>query len=139
MLGTIIGRSMTAKAFAHLNRRDVDAFMTGVADDAVWHYPGNLSVSGDIRGKDAIREQFNKIFDLFPEISFNVKNIYMKDIFAFGASNIASVEFEVVGTRKDGFKYRNDYMTVIQIKGGKAVRMQEFPFDYDSLKSAWGE
>jgi ketosteroid isomerase-like protein len=80
-----------------------------------------------------------KLFSLFPERKFTVKNIYMKDIFAFGASNSAAVEFDLEAKLQDGSPYSNSYVILIHIKGGKAVRSKEFPYDFDAVKVALGE
>jgi len=139
MIGTLIGRFMTRRAFEAFNRRDLDAFLSGWSDDGVYHYPGNLSVSGEKRGKAAIRELFELLFRKFPEMKLNVRRIYMKDIFALGPSNCAAVEFDAEGVRDDGYKYRNSYVVLLTIKGGKVVEGREFAFDYDKFREAWGE
>ena len=139
MLGTIIARQVTRKGFEHLNNGNFEAFLKTVADDAVMQFPGNLSISGEFKGKQAIREWITNIFSLFSEYSLFVKNIYMKDIFAFGPSNSAAVEFGIDAKLRDGSPYHNSYVILLQIKGGKMVRSQEFPYDFDAVKKAVGE
>ena len=139
MLGTLIARLMTRKAFEAFNRRDLDAFLAGWTEDGVYHYPGNLSVSGAKRGKPAIREFFEHMFKRFPELKLNVKHIYMKDICAFGPSNNVAVEFDAEGTRDDGYKYQNSYVVLLTVKGGKVVEGREFVYDYEKFREAWGE
>jgi ketosteroid isomerase-like protein len=139
MIGTIIARHMTGKIFDHLNNGDIDAFLSTLSKDAVLEFPGNLSISGEHKGHQAIRAWMEKLFSLFPERKFTVKNIYMKDIFAFGASNSAAVEFDLEAKLQDGSPYSNSYVILIHIKGGKAVRSKEFPYDFDAVKVALGE
>ena len=139
MLGTIIARYMTRKIFDHLNNGDIDAFLSTIANDAVIEFPGNLSISGEYKGHQAIREWIGKILDLYPERRFTVKNIYMKDIFAFGPSNSAAVEFDLEATLQNGSPYKNTYVILIHIKGGKMVRSQEFPYDFEAIRRALGE
>lgn len=139
MIGTLIGRMMTRKAFEAFNRRDLDAFLSGWTEDGVFHYPGNLSVSGEKRGKAAIRDFFEMFFRKFPEMKLHVKRVYMKDIFALGPSNSVAVEFDAEGTRDDGYKSTNSYVTLLTIKGGKVVEGREFVYDYDRFREAWGE
>lgn len=139
MLGTLITRSMVRKAFACLNQRDIEAFLFYWADDAVYHYPGKLSVSGRIEGKEAIRTWFSRLLALYPELVFRVISMYVKDIFSLTPSNSVAVESRIEGVRRDGFKYVNTYVTLIHIKGGKVVLAQDFPFDFDAAKEGWGE
>ena len=130
---------MTRRAFDAFNRRDLDAFLAGWTEDGVYHYPGNLSVSGEKRGKQAIREFFEMMFRKFPEMKITIENIYMKDIFAFGPSNSVAVEFHWEGTRDDGRNFDNKYVLLLHLKGGKVVEGREFCFDYDRNREAWGE
>ena len=139
MIGTVIARYLTKKAFDHLNNKDIEAFLSIAADDVVMHFPGDLPISGQYRGKQAIREWLGKLFGLFSEYRFTVKNIYMKDICAFGPSNSAAVEFDLEGKLKSGTPYKNSYVLLIHIKGGKVVRSQEFPYDFEKVKAAWEE
>ena len=139
MLGTIIARSVSRKIFDHLNNGDMDAFLKTVAEDAVLEFPGNLSISGQYKGHQAIREWMENIFSLYLEYKFTVKNVYMKDIFAFGPSNIAAVEYDMEAKLKDGSPYKNSFMILIDIKGGKAVRSRQFPLDFDLIRKSLGE
>jgi ketosteroid isomerase-like protein len=139
MIGAIISRMVTARAFNNLNKGDLEAFLSTMSDDAVYHYPGNLTVSGRIEGKDAIRTFMQKLMGLFSSAEFNVKNIYVQNIFAMGPSNNVMVEFDVDGTLKDGSAYKNSYALALEIKGGKAVSAREFAFDFDAVNKAWGE
>ncbi len=137
MIGTIIARHMLRRGFDHLNNGDIEAFLKSVADDAVIHYPGNLPISGKHRGKAAIREWFRTLFSLFSEYRFTVKNIYMKDVFAFGPSNSAALEFDFEATSINGSPYKNTILIVIHLNNAKVVAWQEFIFDYEAAKVAW--
>ncbi len=139
MLGTIIARYMTRKSFGHLNNGDIDAFLKTVAEDAVLEFPGNLSISGETKGKQAIGEWLKNIFGRFSEYTLTVNNIYMKDIFAFGPSNSAAVEFSIEATLQNGSPYKNTYVILLDLKGGKMVRSKEFPYDFEAIRRALGE
>ena len=139
MLGTIIARHVSRKIFDHLNNGDMDAFLKTVSEDAVLEFPGNLSISGQYKGHQAIRAWMENIFSLYLEYKFTVKNVYMKDIFAFGPSNIAAVEYDMEAKLQNGSPYKNSFVILIYIKGGKAVRSRQFPFDFDAVRESLGE
>ena len=139
MLGTIIARHVSRKIFDHLNNGDMDAFLKTVSEDAVLEFPGNLSISGEYKGHQAIREWMEKVLGMYSEYKFTVNNVYMKDIFAFGPSNIAAVEFDLEATLQNGSPYKNSFVILIYIKGGKAVRSRQFPFDFDAVRESLGE
>jgi len=139
MIGAAIAKTLSRKAFDCLNKKDVEGFLAHWHDDAVFHYPGQLSVSGDIKGKDAIRTWFKNLFEHFPTISFKVNGIYVRDIFAMSPSNAVAVEFDVKATLADGSDYINNYVVLLRIKGGKTVDVREFTFDYETFRRGWGE
>jgi len=65
MIGAIIGKKMVRSQYDRLNRGDIETFMAGIADDATFIYPGNVSVGGEIKGKKAIDEWFHKLMEGF--------------------------------------------------------------------------
>ena len=99
MIGAIVAKRKASSGFNALNRHDINAFMNTWAEDATYIFPGNLSISGETKGKEAIREVFRKFLERFPLINFNVKNIFIQNIFALGSTNIVAAEW--------GLKYKN--------------------------------
>ncbi len=51
MIGAVIAKKKMRSAFAYLNRRDLPAFLANVTEDSTYIVPGNISVSGTIKGK----------------------------------------------------------------------------------------
>ena len=139
MLGTIIGKNLVRSQYARLNRRDIQTFLAGIGEDATFMYPGNLSVSGEIRGKKAIEEWFHKYMEHFPKINITPKNIFVTNVFALGSTNIFAVEWDENSTNRDGKDFKFSGVTVIEVKKGKATRIREYLFDTDKLNMAWGE
>jgi ketosteroid isomerase-like protein len=64
MIGAIIGKRKVRSQYDYLNRHAIKAFMAGFAKDATFVYPGNVSASGEIKGKKAIEKWFHSIKDL---------------------------------------------------------------------------
>ncbi|MFC1770041.1 nuclear transport factor 2 family protein [Nitrospirota bacterium] len=137
MIGAVISKVMAGKAFDHLNKGDLEAFLSTMSDDAVYHYPGSGSVLKKIEGKAAIREFMQELMGLFSAVKFDVKGIYVKNIFGMGPSNSVMMEFDVDGTLKNGSSYNNSYAIMLDIKGGKAVTAREFVYDFDAANKAW--
>ena len=54
MIGALIAKRKTASAYKSLNSRDISRFLAGWHDEATWIYPGDLSVSGEFKGKKSI-------------------------------------------------------------------------------------
>ena len=58
---------------------------------------------------------------------------------ALGSTNIFAVEWDENLTNRDGKDFQFSGVTVIEVKKGKATRIQEYVYDADILKKAWGE
>lgn len=66
---------LVAKAYAALNRRDLDGFMSAFADDAVLH-----GADGQIEGKDAILAVIRQLIELSEDsLEIDVHDILAND------------------------------------------------------------
>ena len=139
MIGAIIAKRKTSSVYASLNRRDLSKSLANWAADATFVYPGSISVSGKIEGKKAIEEWFKKFLEQFPKVNITVKNVYIQNIFALGATNVVAVEWDEAVTNREGRSFQYSGVTIINIKRGKATSVREYIFDNEVLKKAWGE
>lgn len=139
MFGTLMVRYKVPQVFECLNRRDVEGFLQNWTDDGVFYYPGDLPISGEVRGKETIGRWFTNVFEQFPEIRFIVRDLYIRDGFSFTGNNSVAVRLDVEGRNRHGREYKVHYMTLIHLRGGKAYRAQDFPFNYEAIKEAWRE
>jgi ketosteroid isomerase-like protein len=139
MIGAIILKVALRGAMDDLNKRRKDKIIASYADDAVITYPGKMSVSGTRKGKAAVQEFFDRYFDQFPEEQCIARESYIKNILALGMSNTIAMHFEKRVTNKQGRVYDNSGITVLKIRGGKVVQMQDFYFDVEKLQEMWGE
>ena len=139
MIGAIIATSKARSGFDSLSGHNLEKFMADWADDAMFIYPGNLSISGEIKGKEAIQEWFKKFIEQFPISSFNLKNICVQNIFALGGTNTLAIEWDVKLTNREGNEFENSGVTIICLKGRKAVLVRDYISDLEVTKKAWGE
>jgi len=139
MIGAIIGKKMIHSQYSRLNRGEIDAFLFGFADNATFIYPSNVSVGGEIKGKKAIDEWFHRLMEHYTKINITLKNIFVTNVLALGATNIFAVEWDEIATNRGGEDFKFSGVTVIDIERGKAMRIQEYVFEPDILKKAWGE
>ena len=139
MIGAVIAKRRAGAAFNALNRHDLAKSMAGWAEDATFTYPGNVSMSGETKGRKAIEAWFSKMMEQFPKIDFSVKEVFVSNIFAFGATNTVAVEWEIALTNREGKDLRNSGVTTIRVKGGKVVAVRDYLFNTDILKEGWGE
>ena len=102
-------------------------------------YPGKMSVSGTRKGKAAVKEFFDKYFDQFIDEHCEVRETYIKNIFALGLTNTIAIRFHTKRTNKGGKTLENTGITALKIKGGKVIELQDFYFDVEKLQEMWGE
>jgi ketosteroid isomerase-like protein len=116
MIGALIAKSKVTSSYDLLNNRDIKTFLATWRDDATWIYPGDISASGEYKGKQAIEEWFQKFLDQFPTINFTTKNVCVKNILDFVGTNVVTVEFVEDNINKAGKK--------VQFRGGDCYHPQ---------------
>jgi ketosteroid isomerase-like protein len=139
MIGTLIARSKIRSGFNSLNQHRMNEFVKDWADDATFIYPGNVSVSGEFKGKKAIEEWFQKFMEQCPHISFTIKHICFQNIFDMTGTNHVAVEWDVELTNKDGKELKNSGVTTLELKMGKAILVRDYIVDLEAVKKEWGE
>jgi len=126
VIGAVILKLALRGAMDDLNNRRKDKIIGNYADDAVIIYPGKMSVSGTRKGKAAVKEFFDKYFDQFIDEHCEVRETYIKNIFALGLTNTIAIRFHTKRTNKGGKTLENTGITALKIKGGKVVELQDF-------------
>lgn len=139
MIGAFIVKKKVSSSFDALNRRNVSAFLSDWKDDCTFNYPGNIAVSGSIRGKKSIEIWFKNFMEQFPKIKFTVKNICVENIIDFVGTNVVAAHWDLDQTNRDGKLIHNSGVTVINIKYSKAILVTDYIYDTgDKFKTAWG-
>lgn len=139
MIGAIIGKRIVLSKFADLNNRDVQAFTAGWREDATFSFPCDVSAGGEIKGKKAINEWFQKYMEQFPKLSITVKKVYISNIFAMSSTNSFAIEWDESVTNREGKDFQYSGITIIQVEKGKATLVRDCYYDTEVLKKAWGE
>lgn len=139
MVGAIIAKKKVRSLFDYLNWRDLDAFLANLGDAATYVYPGNLSVSGDFEGKEAIREWFQNFMEQFPQAFFDVQNICVQKMCPVNfRTNVVTVEWDCLFINRDRKEFRNSGVTTVNIEKGKIMKVCQYMFDAETDKRAWG-
>ena len=139
MIGAVIAKRRGRSGFDALSRHDLAKMMALCAEDATFIFPGNIPISGENKGKKAVEACFAKIMERFPKFDFTVKEVFVSNIFALGATNNVAVEWDLTETNREGKEFRNSGVTIIRIKGGKAVAIRDYISNTDIVKEAWGK
>ncbi|WP_300459353.1 nuclear transport factor 2 family protein [Desulfobacula sp.] len=140
MIGALIAKSKVTSSYDLLNRKDIDSFLANWHDESTFIYPGNIGAGGEFKGKKAIKEFFQKLFEQFPTFNITLKNVCVKNIIDFVGTNVVTVEWLEENINKNGDKVQVSGVTVITLKFGKATYAKDYIFTTDEeLKKAWGE
>ena len=138
MLGAVLAKRLVPGAFAAIERRDIEALLAGIADDAVWEYPGHSALSGRFEGKEAIRKQWERWFEGVGHVAFTLDHVAVESIFALGPSNTVMVEWRAEVEDAHGTQYDAAGVTVIEVHKGKTTRITEYFYDVEGLVAFWG-
>jgi ketosteroid isomerase-like protein len=139
MIGAVIAKRRAGSGFDAYNNHDLKTVENALAEDATYTFPGNVSISGETKGKKAIEALHAKMMEQFPKMYFTVREVFVSNIFALGATNSVAVEWDLTETNREGKEFRNSGVTIFSVKGGKVVATKEYVFNTDILKEAWGE
>ncbi len=129
MIGAIIAKRKAREKFAARNRGDIDAFLSDWSDDATFIFPGQSEASGTFHGMAEIRPWFENYRRQFPEVNFEVQQVFVRRIWAMGATNELAVQWNATLWDRQGEAHQNQGVTVVHIRNGKLVLAQDFIFD----------
>jgi ketosteroid isomerase-like protein len=139
MIGAIMAKRVARSDFDALNRHDLAKITAGLAENATWTFPGNIPISGETKGKKAVEAAMANWMKHYPKIDFNLKEVFVSNIFAMGATNNVAVEWDIALTNLKGKEFHGSGVTIIRVKAGKAVAIKEYIFNTDSMKEGWVE
>ena len=121
-----------------LVRRGYDAFARGdmavidelMAEDIVWHFPGNSQVSGDFKGKAEVMSWLAKQ----AELSGGTLRVEPHDILANDEHGVALVR---VTAQRGGKSLDDQSDQVFHIRGGKVTESWINPTDQTATDDFW--
>ncbi len=126
-----------AHSYEAMNRKDLDAVMAAWAEGGVFEFPGRTPISGRHEGKEAIRAFFGRIFDELESMHFTIRHVAMSNPVGLTLSNMVYVDWTVDEVTRDGRRFSHDGITVLKMKGGKAVWGRDYFFDLAGLEAMW--
>ncbi len=140
MIGTLLARNALRGAFDALNHHDLQKFMSSWHNDGGFIYPGDVWASGKFEGKKAVAGWFQRFFEQFPEITFEIQNLGVRNLFDFLGNNTVTVHWLVKLTNRSGRVGQNSGVTVVRIEHGKVHLVQDFIFDLgDNFRLNWAQ
>jgi ketosteroid isomerase-like protein len=141
MIGAIFTKKSVRSAFDALNKGDVDKMLNHWNEDCTFFYPGKVKSGGLYTGKSELKKWLVAFFKQFPHRKYTLRHIGVENIFDMIGNNTVLVYFDLELTNKDGMKATNSGVSVITIKGAKAIKEEIFlkVTDGEEYKSSWGD
>ena len=141
MIGALFTKMAVRSAFKALDRGNVRGMLNHWKEDCSFYYPGKVKAGRLCTGKNEFEKWLKEFFTQFPQRKYTLRQIAVNDIFDLFGNNTVLVHFDLELTNKDGIKAGNSGVSVITIKGAKAVKEVIYLKDTDSkeYKKSWGE
>ena len=116
--------------FRAFHERDLAAIRDAIAEDAVWHFPGENLLSGSHRGHAGIFAFLARV----GQLTGGSFALALEDVVANDRMAVAS--FRGSGQRA-GRTLDNPTCLEIRLEGGRAVELREFVWDQRHVDAFW--
>jgi ketosteroid isomerase-like protein len=128
----LIAARRVRRTFEALSGRDSEAVVKELPPRVHHLFPGDNALGGERHSRDAFRRWLERVWTLFPDISFEVSEIAVK---GWPWDLRVAVQWTDRGRAADGEPYDNRGAHWIRIHRGKPVRIQAY-LDTDKVTAA---
>jgi ketosteroid isomerase-like protein len=127
VLGTVafrLGVERNVRAtFRRVGQRDYETLLEQTAPSVLHVFPGDHALGGTRHTRDALRRWFERLFLLFPELHFEVKEVAVRGL-PWDATIM--VQWENWGRASDGQPYANQGTHVLRLRWGRVIYLHEY-------------
>ena len=127
VLGTVgfrLGVERNVRAtFLRVGQRDYKTLLEQTAPSVLHVFPGDHALGGTRHTRDALRCWFERLFLLFPELHFEVKEVAVRGL-PWDAT--VMVQWENRGRACDGQPYANQGSHVLRLRRGRVIYLHEY-------------
>lgn len=127
MLASWIARRVVRSGYAKASEddMDVDAVLSGWADDVVWDGAAELGVGRTIKGRKAIADWWERWKKEFPHRKFVVKNICFSG-WPLSPNNVSMTDWTLTQTDKEGKTFVYDGVSVAHMRNYKVIHVSDY-------------
>ena len=127
VLGTVafrLGVERNVRAtFRRVGQRDYETLLEQTAPSVLHVFPGDHALGGTRHTRDALRRWFERLFLLFPELHFEVKEVAVRGL-PWDATIM--VQWENRGRARDRQSYANQGAHVLRLRWGRVIYLHEY-------------
>jgi ketosteroid isomerase-like protein len=120
----MIVRMKLRNVFAQLSKGNYEVVFSDLADPFEHTFLGDHTFGGTRRTQASFRRWFERLYTVFPDLSFNVKNILVK---GWPWDTLAAVEWQDQASTLDGRGYVNEGVHMIRLRWVKVVSLRVYP------------
>jgi ketosteroid isomerase-like protein len=113
----MIVRSRLRRAYRQMSSGDYESVLKRFSPSVVFEFAGSHELGGELRGLDAVRPVFRRIFDRFPDLRLEPQAIVVNGM---PWNTVVAVRFTVSATVA-GEPYRNEGMQFARLRFGRVV------------------
>jgi ketosteroid isomerase-like protein len=113
-----IVKQILRQGFQDISQGNFEKLLNNFADDVHFTFTGQTALGADVHSKEAVRQWFQRVNRIFPNLQIEAKQIY---VMGFPWNTVAAVQFVVTDTLADGTKYENHGVQIVRIVWGKVV------------------
>jgi len=123
-VGFRIGVERNVRAtFRRVGQRDYETLLEQTAPSVLHVFPGDHALGGTRHTREALRRWFERLFLLFPELHFEVKEVAVRGL-PWDATIM--VQWENCGRSCDGQPYANQGAHVLRLRRGRVIYLHEY-------------
>lgn len=108
--------------------RDFETIASLIAEDVVWHLPGNHPLAGDWEGRDQLLQLLAKLGPL----GFTIRE---HDVFA-DDDHVCALSY--IGARRDGLEVETRVVSIFHYRDGRQTERWFYPDDAVAWNSIFG-
>ena len=118
-----IVRLLARRTLARLSNGELDRFLLLFNESSVFCFHGDHALGGEVRGREAVRALFERVFRLFPSVRIEPIAIAVN---GWPWNSLVATRFTVRAELPDGSEYRNEGMQYLRLRMGKVVEDRLF-------------
>jgi ketosteroid isomerase-like protein len=117
--------------FAHLAKGEMEQVGQLIADDIVWHQPGNHQASGTYKGKQELFPHLGKMMEM------TKGTLKLEPKYIMANNDLVSVVMHF-SAQRDGASMSMDGVDLLKVQDGKIKEVWLFSEDQEAENKFWG-
>ncbi len=120
---TFFVRQRIEQGFESLNQGDYESVLEGISPSITHTFSGTHALGGTRHSVEAMRQWFQRLYLLTPELNFTIKSIAVS---GFPWDTTIAVEWVDAAKPADGSEYVNEGVHIIKMRWGKVVYLHAY-------------